>query len=125
MKNGIALSALLLFAVFACEKDEPAPVDVKYEVLTESGDWHGEYINEKGEKTCFCEIPLPSNGWTYTFTVKERPFTLDIDATTDSSISGQAGAPDVTTNIYVNDKLVATNTSNWAPGVASSDFVVK
>jgi len=125
MKKGILLSALLAFAVLACnEKDEPA-IDVKYEVLTESGDWYGEYINELGEKICFCEIPLPTNGWTYSFKVKERPFTLHIDATTDNSLSGQAGAPDVTANIYVNNELVATNTSNWAPGVASADHVVK
>jgi hypothetical protein len=125
MKKGILLSVFLFFSILSCnEKDEPA-VDVKYEVLTETGDWFGEFIDESGEKVCFCEIPLPANGWIYTFQVKDRPFTLHLDATTDSSLSGQAGAPDVTANIYVNDKLVVTNTSNWAPGVASADYVIK
>ena len=68
--------------------------------------------------------PLPASGWTYSFEVTDKPFTLHIDATCDSG-SGIPGSPDVTTNIYVDNELVASNTSNWAPGVASADFVVK
>lgn len=123
--NKILLFLLVSLSAFACKEDEPDPVEVKYEVLTESGDWFGEYINENGEKICFCEQPLPTHGWTYSFMVKKRPFTLHIDATTDNSQFGQPGAPDVTANIYVNNELVVSNTSNWAPGVASADYEVK
>ena len=124
MKKTIPLLLLAFFTLLACDKDEP-PVEVKYEVLTEEGDWYGQYIDETGEKICSCEQPLPTNGWTYTFRVTERPFTLHIDATTESSLSGTDGAPDVTANIYINGKLEVTNTSNWAPGVASADLIVK
>ena len=126
MKNGIFLFGVLLF-LFACDDDtgEIALTQVKYEVLTSSGNWYGEYIIETGEKVCICGPPLKSNGWTYSFRVKDKPFTLHIDATSECICTGDPGAPDVTTNIYVDNKLVATNTSNWAPGVASADFVIK
>ena len=125
MKTAKVLSVLLIMTVSACREDEPAPVDVKYEVLTEAGDWHGEYIDEKGQKICLCEIPLPTDGWTHSFQVRKRPFTLHLDAATDSGLSGLTGAPDVTANIYVNEQIVATATSNWAPGVASADYVIR
>jgi hypothetical protein len=100
-------------------------VQVKYEVLSASDKWYGEYINESGVKICNCSQPLESSGWTYSFTVPEKPFTLHLDATIECSCAGLAGAPDITTNIYVDGNLVASNTSNWAPGVASADFEVE
>jgi len=118
---------LLTTVLFACE-DEPVArtYQVKYEVITTSGKWFGEYIIETGEKLCTCndtELLKPS-GWTLSFEVRTaKPFELHIDGTTENDF-GNPGAPDVTTNIYVNDELVATNTSNWSPGVASSDFVI-
>jgi hypothetical protein len=116
-------------AVCACQDDVDTikTYQVKYEVITTSGKWFGEYIVETGEKLCTCndtELLKPS-GWKLEFQVKtNRPFDLHIDGTTDGDF-GNPGAPDVTTNIYVNNKLVATNTSNWAPGVASADYVIK
>ena len=116
---------LVSLSYYSCdERDESETFDVKYEVVTTSGDWHGEYIDEKQQKICLCAQPLPGSGWTYSFSVKETPFTLHLDATTASSQMGEAGAPDVTTKIYVNGDLVANATSNWAPGVASADYVI-
>jgi hypothetical protein len=116
--------ALLAFAC-ACGSNEVSdPVQIKYEVLTTSGNWYGEYIAENGERVCFCYPPWPDSGWTYSFNVTSKPFTLHIDASSEIG-PGVVGAPDVTTNIYVDNKLVAGNTSNWAPGVASADYEVK
>ena len=117
----------LLLVTISCNDESPdaqPPVTVKYEVITSEGLWFGEYIVQSGEKDCICSPPLGENGWTYSFEVNEIPFTLHIDATTEINF-GSPGAPDVTTNIYVNDILVATNTSNWAPGVASADYVIE
>jgi hypothetical protein len=99
-------------------------IEVRYEVLTASTGWFGEYIVESGEKICHCSAPLLPSGWTYSFNVEEKPFNLHIDATVDG-VTGESATPDITTNIYVNDELVASNTSNWAKGVASADFEVK
>ncbi len=126
MKPGIILLALFAL-MFACTKEssEVHTISlVKYEVLTTEGNWYGEYISETGEKICFCTPPLPTSGWTYSFEVTDKPFTLHIDATAEKD-SALPDAPDVTTNIYVDNELVASNTSNWAPGVASADFVVR
>jgi len=125
MKKLLAILLLISFSFHSCdERDEPETFEVTYEVLTSAGNWHGEYIDEKQEKICLCGLPLPSSGWTYSFSVKHTPYTLHLDATTASSEAGEAGAPDVTTNIFVNGDLVATATSNWAPGVASADYVI-
>ena len=125
MKTGI-LFVVLMFLALSCK--DPAtdpPAMIKYEVLTAEGNWYGEYISETGERICFCAPPLPPSGWTYSFIVKKKPFTLHIDATSDCACITQTYSPDVTANIYVDNKLVATNTSNWAPGLASADYVVK
>ena len=110
----------------SCTQETPVervPVNIKYEVLTNEGNWYGEYISETGEKICICSLPLPVTGWTYAFTITEKPFVTHIDATSDANTGDYM--PDVTTNIYVNDKLVATSTSNWAPGIASADIRVE
>ena len=119
---------IVLFSAFTgCSRDDPEasdPVRIKYEVIVRSGNWYGEYIDETGEKACFCAQPLPGSGWTYSFEITEKPFILHIDATAEYN-PGTPDAPDVTTSIYVNNELVISNTSNWAPGVASADYVVK
>lgn len=122
-----SLGLLILCTVTACQEDQEASLSsdkVTYEVITTSGNWYGEYITESGEKDCICSQPLASSGWTYTFQTTSKPFELHIDATTECC-ADQADAPDVTTNIYVNDVLVASNTSNWAKGVASADFILE
>lgn len=123
MKKSMLIFFLLSYA-FACSEEEREFTEVTYEVITTSGNWFGEYINEEGDKVCFCTPPFPSTAWKYTFGVYDKPFTLHIDASSECCV-GEVGSPDVTTNIYVNKKLVATNTSNWAPGLASADFIIE
>lgn len=126
MKSGIMLLTITAL-VIACSKETPEitnPTLIEYKVTVTSGNWYGEYISETGEKICFCKPPLPASGWTYSFEVSEKPFTLHIDATAEVNL-GKPEAPDVTTSIYVDNILVVSNTSNWAPGVASSDYVVR
>ncbi len=127
MKNFTAFLLVLLLTATACQEEEVAnrPITkVVYEVLTTSGDWFGEYTIETGEKVCICESPLAPSGWRYAFEVTSQPIELHIDASSECC-HGQTNAPDVTTNIYVNDTLVASNTSNWAPGVASADYRIE
>lgn len=124
MKNLLILIFIVSLLLSCNQEDENPSTQVKYEVITTSDGWFGEYIIETGEKICTCPTTILPSGWTYSFRVTEVPFTLHIDATSEKNI-GEVGAPDVTTNIYVNDELVATNTSNWAPGVASADYVIK
>jgi hypothetical protein len=128
MKHTFAIPFVLSLGLWACQNDaEPAGISqVKYEVITTSGKWSGEYIIDTGEKVCACtQAELKSSGWTLEFDVTNKPFELHIDATTERLGSGDPTTPDVTTNIYVNNKLVATNTSNWAPGVASADYTIQ
>jgi hypothetical protein len=125
MKNIIVCLALL--SIWSCQEDvRPTKTKVKYEVLVTSGNWVGEYLVETGAKVCTCDEPqaLKPSGWILEFDVTTKPFVLHLDASTDCICRGDAGAPDVTTNIYVDNKLVATNKSNWAPGVASADFTI-
>lgn len=125
MKNTVLLLLALICIVGCREEENPPTVSVKYEVITTSGPWFGEYIDGTGTKICTCnsQLLLP-NGWTLEFNVAMRPFVLHIDATAGTNV-GQNNMPDVTTNIYVDNKLVATNTSNWAQGVASADWVIE
>ena len=125
--NKLLLAFTISMVIASCKSPEVSdPVEIKYEVLTEYGNWYGEYIDETGERICFCKPPLPDSGWTYTFTVSSMPFDAHIDATYDCPGCGDTTSiPDVTTNIYADNILVAHNTSNWAPGVASSDYTVK
>lgn len=122
--------ALFIYAlaIWACQNDGENVItyQVKYEVVTSSGKWHGEYITEAGEKVCICTASqLEASGWTYQFSVTKLPFILHIDATTSEASFGTPDAPDVTTNIYVDNKLVSANTNNWAKGVASSDYTIQ
>lgn len=124
-KNWIFL--LLLIVIAACQDEAPVGEPVKtvvYEVITTSGQWYGEYITETGEKQCVCTPPLAPSGWRYSFEVSSAPFDLHLDATSECC-SDTPDAPEVTTNIYIDGELVATNTSNWAPGVASADYTVR
>jgi hypothetical protein len=128
----VVIALLTSFLVMSCKDDsldevkvrKSENIEVRYEVVTASAGWFGEYVVESGEKICHCSAPLLPSGWTYSFNVEEKPFNLHIDATVDG-ITGEAGTPDITTNIYVNDQLVASNTSNWTRGVASADYEVK
>ena len=125
MKTGIMLLVMVAVLMSCAKESEELELSaiVKYEVLVAEGIWYGEYISETGEKICFCYPPFPESGWTYTFEVTKKPFTLHIDASADKN--GLPDSPDVTTKIYIDDELVVSNTSNWAPGVASADFEIE
>lgn len=128
---------LLLSSLFllSCNNDDDSPkvvAKVMYEVITSNNEnWHGEYINENNEKLCLCnsevfspgDLLFQASGWTYEFDVSsDSPFVLHIDA---ASISNDLVDVDVTTNIYVNGELVATDTNRWADGATSSDFTIE
>ncbi len=118
---------MLLIVVAACQDESAASEPVKtviYEVITTSGQWYGGYVTETGEKQCVCTLPLDPSGWRHSFEISSAPFDLHLDATS-ACCSDTPDAPDVTTNIYLDGELVATNTSNWAPGVASVDFTTR
>ena len=117
---------MLLAIVTACQDDAPANATktVVYEVITSSGNWFGSYTTETGENYCICKPPLAPSGWRYSFEVFTVPFELHVDATAECC-ADRPDAPDVTTNIYVDGELAATNTSNWAPGVAAADYTLR
>ncbi|MGB3850910.1 MAG: hypothetical protein WA958_13145 [Tunicatimonas sp.] len=126
MKNKWIFLALLI-GTAACQDDAPTDTSTKtvvYEVITDSGNWFGSYTTETGENYCICGPPLAPSGWRYSFEVSTVPFELHVDATVECC-ADRPDAPDVTTNIYVDGKLVVSNTSNWAPGVASADYTVR
>ncbi len=128
MKKHVFLAVCLM--AFGCKtatSDDPVKTySVKYEVITgDQGKWFGEYINEVNTKVCLCTADqLKSNGWVYQFSITKKPFVLHIDATTEKNF-GNPGAADVTSNIYVDGKLVASNTNKWAPGVTSADYTIQ
>lgn len=126
IKHTTLLCLLIFVTLESCNQEEPEPkvFEVKYEVKSADSHWHGEYIIETGEKVCNCNMPYLEANWTTTFRVK-KPFTLHIDASVNSTLPGTYSTPDITTNIYVNDSLVVSNTSNWIKGVASADYELK
>ncbi len=119
------LSFFVLLAAFACEEDDdPSGYQITYEVFSEVPNWYGEYTDKDGTKVCNCSTPLLSTDWTYSFRVSP-PFEAHIDATIGEGESDTPDSPAITTNIYVNGELVASNTDNWAKGVASADYVLE
>ncbi len=119
---------LISFSVSSCDKDQnnvpPANHVVKYEVLTSSGDWFGEWVDENNKKVVMTQAPLNKSGWTFTFSPKTYPIELNCHATADCGTcnSTRTASPDVTVNVYVDDKLVKTEINNWAKGVTTALF---
>lgn len=118
------ISALLLS--FSCSEKDEDPINVTYEVITEDGAfWSGEFIDENGERIITFSLNeyfsesgghrMPS-GWKYTFSPKVQPIELLIAAGTTCipCLDGEAGAirPSITSNIFINDQLVWTETDN-------------
>lgn len=122
----IFISAMALSGISCTDNSDALATthEVSYLVEAGSNNWYGEYISSTGEKICNCKIPLLSSGWQYKFTV-EAPFTLHIDATVDSPLYGTSDAPDITTKIFVDGLLVASNTSRWTKGATSSDYEIQ
>ena len=120
----IFLPFFVLLTMLACGDDEDAGHQITYEVLSASPLWYGEYIDETNTKVCNCTPPLLETDWTYSFRVS-APFEAHIDATVGEGETDTPDTPSITTNIYVDGKLVASNTDNWVKGVASADYLVE
>lgn len=126
MKNAILLFLLIFILASSCSEDDNAPIEVTYEVITENGAfWTGEFVNENGERITTISLDgffteteghrMPS-GWKYTFNPKVQPIELLIAASSECrqclNNNPEAGRPSITSNIYINNKLVWTETDN-------------
>lgn len=120
----IFLPFFALLTMFACGDDEDAGHQITYEVLSDSPVWYGEYTDQSKARVCNCTPPLLATDWTYSFRVS-APFEAHIDATVGVGETDKPDTPSITTNIYVDGKLVASNTDNWVKGVASSDYMLE
>ncbi|MEN2283437.1 hypothetical protein AAGF08_14925 [Algoriphagus sp. SE2] len=104
--------------IFSCSEDEDPTIKVTYEVITSGGaSWYGEFDDENGERINTFEMAgslLPS-GWKYSFEPKVSPIIVTIHGTADCSecVGDVQREPseDITVNIYINDKLVQTQTN--------------
>ena len=132
MKNlNLLILAIAVFLI-SCKKEEtpapPRPDDflVTYEVITTSGTWFGEYYKYNGERGYTSDPGSPfvamQSPWKYNFKPASIPMEIYCHATTTCICSGTPTSPDVTVNLYVNGKLVATETNNWAKGVTSAIY---
>lgn len=126
MKKTILLLISALLLGFSCSEKEEDQITVTYEVITEDGAfWSGEFVDESGERVLtfsldeyFSETEghkMPS-GWKYTFSPQIQPIELLIAAGTlcnTCHIEGSGAIrPSITSNIYINDRLVWTETDN-------------
>lgn len=132
MKNSSLLILTIVVLLISCKKDEtPAPprpdeVLVTYEVITSSGTWYGEYYKYNGERGYTSAPGAPfvatASPWRYSFKPASRPMYIYCHGTSTCHCSGTPTSSDVTVNLYVNDKLVASETNNWAKGVTSAIY---
>jgi hypothetical protein len=90
--------------------------EVKYEVNSGFADWLGGWTDENGTH----EPKLNKNGWTITFTPPRLPFQLNCNAV--AMCPCGTNLPDVTINLYVDGKLVKTETNNIAQGKTKAVF---
>jgi hypothetical protein len=119
---------LLLFAVFFMvlffTPDDEEPVTVTYEVITENdAPWSGEFVDANGDRILtfsldgfFSETEghkMPC-GWKYTFSPAVQPIELLIAASTLCVSCGNdaSARPSITANIYINGKLIWTETDD-------------
>jgi hypothetical protein len=126
MKNYFCSLCLLSFLLLSCGKESsfapPANHEVKYEVITSSGEWFGEWLDENNNRSVITQPPMNKSGWTLTFTPKKYPFDLTCHATAECICHGTPTSPDVTVNLYVDGKLVKTETNNFAKGVTTAVY---
>jgi hypothetical protein len=120
-------SMLMMALIFcSCGKDNtaapPTNHEVKYEVTTSSGEWVGEWIEGNNKRESMTTPPWNKSGWTLTFTPTIYPIDLTCVANTVCICKSTPTSPDVTVNIYVDGKLVKTETNNWAKGVTTAVY---
>jgi hypothetical protein len=90
---------------------------VTYMVLTESGDWFGQYIDKRGDTVRLHEEPFQHGEWTHSFVTHTLPDILFIEASSeqfpDSTILDK---PDITASLYVDGELIETKTNSIMDG---------
>lgn len=116
----------LLIILSSCTKEEPQlPViipEVTYEVVTSSGNWFGEWRDANGKLTGSDVKSSYESGWVRTFTPNALPFELNCRASTSVFTVNPSGAPDVTVNLYIDGKLVASETNRFGVGITQAKF---
>jgi len=123
------MKKFLFFALFigflSCSEDEVSPSILRYEVITSSGLWNGEFNNENGERISAEPFNL-SSGWTYAFTPTTLPFEMYVYATSETEIiDNKDKSADVVINFYKENELISSDTNTWARGVTSLWLVVE
>ncbi len=90
---------------------------VTYEATVEKGLWYGNYTDGQGNSICVCEEPFQPDGWMHSFATSELPDELTFVVTSqfyaDSTIIDK---PDVSASIYMNGKLLKSETNAVADG---------
>jgi len=119
MRNIISIVFICSLLFFSCNKKEEDPtIKVTYEVITTGGvEWYGEFDDENGERINSFDLNsgLLSSGWKYEFEPKVYPIIVTIHGTADcptcDNETQRQNSEDITVNIYINDKLVQTQTN--------------
>lgn len=118
--NRICLVAFVFsLFVFGCKDNEEPVLKVTYEVITTGGAmWYGEFDDENEIRVNSFDMNgglLPS-GWKYSFEPKVSPMIATIHGTADCPTCDEQtlreSSEDLTVNIYINDKLVQTQTNS-------------
>jgi len=103
------LSAALLF-LLACKKSGSSGDTVTYEVKVTQGTWSGDYFDYSGNTQSLVMVNNKPDGWKYTFTLTHgQKAGLVLSAIPDNT----GGSTTATANIYVNGKLISTNTDPY------------
>ncbi|MBW3467027.1 hypothetical protein [Arthrospiribacter ruber] len=127
MKNPILLLLALSILIFSCDTELPEEsITITYEVITENDvAWSGEFKDANGQRVLTFDLDeftseadghsMPS-GWRYSFQPTVQPIELLIAATAFCAECDEntqrSPSPSITANIYINDKLVWTETDN-------------
>jgi hypothetical protein len=129
MKKYFFAMGILCCLFASCDKDNsttpPSNSEVKYEVITSSGEWFGEWFDKAGKREVMTQAPWNKSNWTLTFTPDALPFEMMCQATTTCICKGTDTSPSVTVNLYVGGKLVKSETNNFAKGVTTAVFKIE
>ena len=101
-------AALLLLA--SCKKSGSSGDTVTYEVTVTQGTWSGDYFDYSGSTQSLKLVNNMPSGWKYTCTVAHgKKAGLVLSAIPDNT----GGSTTATANIYLNGKLIATNSDPY------------
>ena len=105
--NNTPLLLILLYVFASCSKSSSGDT-VTYEVKITSGTWSGDYFDYSGATQALKMVSNEPNGWKYTFSIANgKKADLVLSAIPDN-VNGSTVA---ITNIYLSDKLIATDSS--------------